>query len=496
MKFLGEFLQDIPYQWNGRGSLFVPVNRVISDSREVQKGDIFVALKGPLADGHDFIAHAVSRGALAILSESKPNPSVDLQSAAFIQVEDTHSIYSHLLAKLHKLQDYPVDLIGVTGTNGKTTTAYLIRFLLNQLSSCGLIGTVRYEWGNQSVESKNTTPGPAQLIPLICQMAKDGMKYCVSEISSHGLDQNRLAGLGFTAAIFTNLTQDHLDYHRTLENYYLAKRKLFVSKMPPKHSLLNIDDEYGGRLFKELGVQAVGYGFNDEAAYRASNEKVTLEGSQFILTYGAKKHHVKTNLALRHNIYNVTAALSVLSELGFPLERTIPLVLQFPGVPGRMERVGSGKGALIFVDYAHTPDAFFNVLSSARPLVERNIVTVFGCGGNRDKGKRPLMSRVASEGSDILIVTNDNPRGEDPEFILSDIKSGIAEGRKVEFILDRKKAIERAIDLAGPGDAVFILGKGHEKYQLVGDQAIAFDDVQVVQDYLKKKAAESHVVHS
>ncbi len=496
MKLLGEFLQDIRYQWNGRGSLFVPVHRVVSDSRIVQKGDIFVALKGPLADGHDFIPHAASRGAAAIIAETKLNPSTNLQDTAFLQVEDSHFAFSRLLTRLHGLEARPIQLIGVTGTNGKTTITYLIRFLLNQLSACGLIGTVRYEWANKSIESKNTTPGLGQLIPLLSDMVQDGMKYCVAEISSHGLDQNRLAGLDFTAAVFTNLTQDHLDYHRTLENYYLAKRKLFVSKPAPKFSAVNLDDEYGRRLLSELGKRAVSFGFDAGATYRAQNEKVTLEGSEFDLIYRGGTHRVKTNLPLRHNIYNVLAALSILSELDFALEQLIPLLPKFPGVPGRMERADAKGGALVFVDYAHTPDAVFNVLSSARPLVGGKIITVLGCGGNRDKGKRPLMGRIAGEGSDIAIVTSDNPRNEEPQSILDAIRPGIAEGRQAEFILDRKKAIERAIELAGPKDVVLILGKGHEKYQIVGDQTLPFDDVEVAQECLRKKAGKSHAVHS
>lgn len=490
MKTLRSFLQGIQYEWNQKGSLDQSIRSVSCDSRSVRKGDLFVALKGPQLDGHQFIHTAISSGAEAIVIENEKKDYWQLPVPVFL-VKDSHQAFGELLLRQHDFDPRSIRLIGITGTNGKTTTAYLLQFLLNHLTKgrSGLIGTVQYQWGTKSVKANNTTPGQSVLIPILSEMLKDGMAYCVSEVSSHALDQKRTDGIYFETAIFTNLTQDHLDYHKTFEHYFEAKRKLFFNAKSPKIQIVNADDFYGAQLASDLGSCAVTYGIQS-GIYRAQNLKESLSETEFdLVVRGKKMGRIQTKLPFRHNIYNLLAAMAALCENGFLFSDIISLIPQFTGVPGRMQRVGDGQLLHVFVDYAHTPDAFQNIFAGVKELAaEKRIISVFGCGGNRDRAKRPLMGALAAKYSDLIFITDDNPRNEDPSEIVADIKKGIppAAHAKVKVIHDREEAITRAIHGACSDDIVLILGKGHEKEQEIRGEKLAFDDVEIAQKCLKE----------
>ena len=499
MRILSEFLKGINIVKSLPQALDIQIQKVVADSRHVEKGDLFVALSGSRNNGHRFIAEAVKRGAAAIIYE-EDNFAFDGNLIPIVQVANSHHVFSELLAKYYENQHEKVRLIGVTGTNGKTTIAYLIHYCLNLFTTCGLIGTIEYRWRNRIQKAMNTTPGLSVFIPLLSEMAQDGISYCVSEVSSHALHQERTAGLRFGTALFTNLTQDHLDYHKHFEGYYAAKRKLFLNDSPPDLRIVNIDDPYGRRLVEEIGEGTISYGIRQDADYRAQNVSTSLKGSEFdVSVRGGRTWHVKSNLSLYHNVYNVLGALSVVSEMGFPLDRVIKHLSNFPGVPGRMERIEKGQPFSIFVDYAHTPDAFQNVFSAIRPLVKGRVFSVFGCGGDRDRGKRPQMGRIAAEFSDAVVLTSDNPRSEDPSQIIDEIEQGILKTTRtlVHRIEDRREAIQYALEGAASNDIVLILGKGHESEQQIGDQIFPFSDTQVVMEFLQDsaKVGRSHVAY-
>ncbi len=492
MKTLQALLTSIPYSWNGSGNLSNQISGVQSDSRKVKAGDLFVAVTGLNQDGHHFIGDALKRGARAIVLEhfdSQLDPSV-LQ----IAVSNTRSALPLLVAASYDFPQKKIKCIGITGTNGKTTTAFLIQHFLNSVSKSGLISSIYYDDGNQKYPAENTTPIPETLFHLLAEMVKNGTSYCVMEVSSHALDQNRTLGLDFSSAIFTNLTQDHLDYHHDFETYFQAKRKLFSGTHHPKHSIINGDDAYGRRLFLELEKKADVslYGINEPAGFRAQNIKMELNGTRFDLIHGDKVIPITTQLILKHNIYNLLASLTTLYKEGFELSSLISSLSQFQSVPGRMERINEGQNFYLFVDYAHTPDGLFNVLSSVQNLKKNRLISVFGCGGDRDRTKRPLMGEIANRLSDIVILTTDNPRTEKPEEILSEIKAGIKEV-KAEIIVcqDRQAAIAQAIEIAQPNDLVFIFGKGHEDYQIIGREKFPFSDQNVARQYLRNQCLHS-----
>ena len=492
MKKLSGLLEGLPCDWKRNAREDIQIERVVSDSRTVGKGDLFVALSGPQVDGHAFIREAIARGASAIISQAD-RKITDLDGVLHIRVPNTHLAFGILLSNFYE-RAKDVQLIGITGTNGKTTTAYLIHYLLDHLSSCGMIGTIHYVWNGNKMKAPNTTPGQAVMIPLLDKMAREGISYCVSEVSSHALDQERTAGIKFQTAVFTNLTQDHLDYHKTFENYYQAKRRLFLEEPIPKHRIVNADGSYGKRLLQEVGKEAIAYGISEGVDYRASQISVSLSGSQFDLVSHGTLRRVETNLPLYHNASNVLAALAALSEMGFSLDRTISLLQHFPGVPGRMERIEAGQPFHVFVDYAHTPDAFQNVFSSVRQLTKGKIIAVFGCGGDRDRMKRPLMGRIASESSEIIFLTDDNPRSEDSQFILDEIALGISDsaGASVRRVPDRRQAIRDALGLAQAGDLVLILEKAQEAEQVIGNRVTPFCDSEIVREILSEQAKITH----
>lgn len=482
-----------------------PVKKITSDSRTIEPGDVFVACQGSRMDGHDFLGQAIVAKAAAIVFERTPEISIPRHVAA-LRVQNTQSCLAVLLNRFYEHPDRKVKLIGVTGTNGKTTIAYLLHRLIREKTKAAYLGTLWYEMPGERLPAVNTTPSAEVLIPLLADMRQSDVRYCVMEVSSHALHQRRVHGLEFELALFTQLTQDHLDYHKTMENYFQAKRLFFTEPPLPRKMLVNRDCPYGRRLLSENAeaksvslmeptpgvADGPPLGWAGSADYTVTNVEPSFQGSRFHFQFQGRDLPFQTRLPMRHNISNMAMVLGSLDLLGFDPDDFRGILQEITGIPGRLERVPGNEDFQIFVDYAHTPDAIENVLSEARKLGPKRILTLFGCGGDRDRTKRPLMAQAACRYSDLLILTSDNPRSEDPEAILRDIKKGVTAakgtGPEVLEILDRREAIEKIVSLAEPGDAVFVLGKGHEDYQILGEKKIPFDDRLVVQECLKRKS--------
>jgi len=464
------------------GPLDGEVSAVTSDSRRVEAGGVFVAVRGHEADGHRFIADAWNRGAAAVVAEQAPEEE-DVSKGTWAHVPDTREALAALADLFFGRPSRDLKLIGVTGTNGKTTTAFLVHHVMSELwFRAGMLGTIRTEDGAERLPTERTTPDPVELQELLARMLSNGCRGAVMEVSSHGIDQHRVASVAFDVAVFTNLSQDHLDYHGTLAKYFAAKRRWFESladeplgKKPV--AVINLDDRRGVELAGELdGRMAVlGYGFGMKCDFRAEAVRQSPEGTQFALNVKGKSYLVRTPLIGRFNVYNTMAAIAAASSLGLRPREVVHAMADAPQVPGRMELVGQREGLSVFVDYAHTPDALDNVCRTLRELEPRRLITVFGCGGDRDQEKRPLMAAVAARHSDLCILTSDNPRSEDPEAILDQVERGVGECPHVR-ITERAEAIRKAVEVAGRGDIVLVAGKGHETYQQFSDRTIDFDD--------------------
>ena len=462
------------------------VKGISCNSKEVLAGYIFVAIKGNNQDGHKFIASAIKQGAGAVVIEkSKLKDHKISAQACFISVLDTRKALARLAAGFYADPSSKIKVIGITGTNGKTTVTYLIEAILKKSGFLpAVIGTINYRFKNKIITAKNTTPGPIELQGMFSDMLKEGIDYAAMEVSSHALDQNRTEGINFHSAIFTNLTQDHLDYHKTLENYFQAKAKLFKNIGKDSFVVINNDDAYGRRLKRLTSARIITYGILRQADIVAKDIKFDVSHTEFRLMNGKVKIDITSRLIGRHNVYNILAAASWALAEGLNLSIIKSEIEKFSSVPGRLERIDNKGGFFIFVDYAHTEDALHNVISTLRQLPCKRIIVVFGCGGNRDKIKRPKMGYVVTELADLAIITNDNPRQEDPLEIIKEIKKGIIRANYT-VIADRKKAIIKALSLAKPGDIVLVAGKGHENYQILKGKAIPFDDRQVVRECLK-----------
>ncbi len=473
-----------------------PVDRTVDglayDSRRVQRNSLFVALRGEKSDGHAFVEQAIEKGATVIVAER----DVQHARATLVEVENSRTALADLSAAFYERPVRKLKMAGVTGTNGKTTTTFLIKHICEKAGlRCGLIGTVRYEIADRILPAVRTTPESLDLQELFAQMVNAGCKAAAMEVSSHAIAQDRTRGLEFDVAVFTNLTQDHLDFHGTMENYFEAKLKLFTgltSQTFKKKSaaIVNIDDRYGERLLERLpkDFPVITYGMGARADFRASNYRAEFSGTSYQLDARGKSYLVRVPLIGRFNVANSLAALAAANSLGVNLREAVLSLAKSPQVPGRLEAVPAKRQFQVFVDYAHTPDALLNVLKTARELSPRKLIVVFGCGGDRDKQKRPLMARVADDNADFSIITSDNPRKEDPDAIIADAEKGMHSDR-YEKITDRAQAIARAISLAQPRDIVLIAGKGHETYQEFADHTIPFDDIQIA-----KRALENHPV--
>jgi len=466
------------------------LGKITSDSRAIEKGDVFVACSGSRMDGHDFLMQAVHAEAAVLVFERMPEDLVIPPGVTGIQVPNSHACLTELLHRHYHHPDQHVRLIGTTGTNGKTTISYLLQKLLSKKGPAAYLGTLWYDLSTKKLPAPNTTPGPETLVPMLDEMRRVNVRYCVMEVSSHALHQSRVHGLQFDLAIFTQLTQDHMDYHQDLEQYYEAKRLLFSAHPQPRRSLINLDCPYGQRLLEEF-PSARSFSLVQEADYWAKDIDASFKGSSFKFCYKNREVPIQMKLPLRHNVANALCVLGGLELLGYDPADFREDFAEIPGIPGRLERITPSGDLNVFVDYAHTPDAFDNVLREARKYAPARIITVFGCGGDRDRAKRPLMTQSACRYSDLVVLTSDNPRSEDPESILQDMKKGLPVGDSVcraQEILDRERAIHEAISLAEPGDVVMILGKGHEDYQILGDRKIPFDDRIVAREALQRKA--------
>ncbi len=485
---LGQLFEGLPVLEKIHWDPHRLIGKITSDSRAVEAGDLFVACPGARMDGHDFVGQAMLAKAAVVVYEKTPDLVIPPKVTA-VRVKNSAACLAGLLLRSYGHPDQKVRLIGVTGTNGKTTIAYLLHRLLREKAKAAYLGTLWYEWPGQKLPAMNTTPGAETLIPLLNELAREKVQYCVMEVSSHALHQRRVHGLAFELAIFTQLSQDHFDYHKDIEHYFQAKRLLFSGDPRPRKMLINQDCPYARRLFAE-NPEAKSTSLRQAADYQAVDLEPSFQGSLFKLRIRGRDIPFQIKLPMRHNVANVVSVLGALDLLGFEVEDFRGMLQEIPGIPGRMERIQGSGPFQIFVDYAHTPDAMENVLSEARRLNPRRILTVFGCGGDRDRSKRPLMAQAACRYSDLVILTSDNPRSEEPEDILEDIKKGvpISHAGQVLEVLDRREAIEKMISLAEPGDVLFLLGKGHEDYQIIGDKRIPFEDRLVVQEYLKRKS--------
>jgi len=456
------------------------------DSRKVERGGLFVAIKGARADGHDYIIDAIKKGASLIIAEDASKVPA---GTGHIIVEDSRVFLSQAADIFYGRPSQRLKVLGITGTNGKTTTSYLAEAILRDAGyRVGRIGTIEYKIGDKSFESVNTTPGPLELQGLLSEMEKGGAEYVVMEVSSHALDQHRVDGVRFSSALFTNLTQDHLDYHKDMENYLAAKSRLFDIMPSENTACLNIDDPYVARLSKGMKRKAIRYSVKGESDLFVDGRcDISVVGTDFYVSYKGERTEIHTPLIGMHNVYNVLGALALGISRGFSVGSMTGAVSSLKNVPGRLEKIASRAPFDIFIDYAHTPDALVNALTVLRGICRSRLICVFGCGGERDKSKRPLMGRAASEICDILIATSDNPRSEDPAVIAEEVVSGFDEDFSgYEVILDRREAIAKAVGSALPGDVVAICGKGHEAYQIIGSDKLPFDDREVTKAVLKE----------
>jgi UDP-N-acetylmuramoyl-L-alanyl-D-glutamate--2,6-diaminopimelate ligase len=479
------------------GETNVPVTGLACDSRHVQPGDLFFALSGTKENGDGFVSDAVEKGAVAIVTAGDFLKN-ELPSVPVIRVSDARAAMADLSTAYHGNPSGSLAVAGVTGTNGKTTTAWIIRHLCDAVGrACGLIGTIEYVLPGVVEPASRTTPESIDLERMLAAMRDGGFKAASLEVSSHALVQKRVRGIEFDAAVFTNLTQDHLDYHGTMEEYFEAKA-LFFSHLAAQvrkkgKAVINSDDRYGRRLLDRItGVPVITYGQGSNCSFRASNIRYAATGTTFALEAKGRSYLVRTPLIGLFNVYNTLAALAATSVMGLELRRAIAAVATIPQVPGRLERVPGRRNFQAFVDYAHTPDALENVLRSLRQLNPSRIITVFGCGGDRDPSKRPLMAAAAERNSDKVIITSDNPRSEDPLAIIRESEKGLT-GKFHECFVDRESAIRRAVDLAAPDDVLLIAGKGHETYQETATGRHPFNDVTVTARAMAQKEGEGGV---
>jgi UDP-N-acetylmuramoyl-L-alanyl-D-glutamate--2,6-diaminopimelate ligase len=463
----------------------VEISSLAYDNRLVTDGTLFFCVPGYTRDGHDFAADAVGRGAVALVVERPTGVGVPE-----VQVPSVRAAMAPAAARFHGDPTARLATVGVTGTNGKTTTAFLVRALLESgRRRTGLLGTVKSVIGGVEHEVLRTTPEAIDLQRTFADMLDAGDEACVMEVSSHALQLHRADAIHFAAATFTNLTQDHLDFHETMEEYFAAKRRLFTD-LEPRFAVINVDDPYGARLAAELGGTAVTFALDRDAAYRAGAVRTGLDGSHFTVATPDGEFEVSSPLTGRFNVSNVLGAFATARSLEVDADVAVEAIAAAGQVPGRFQSVSEGQDFAVLVDYAHTPDSLENVLNAARGLTEGRLHVVFGCGGDRDRGKRPLMGEIAAGLADRVIVTSDNPRSEDPAAIIEEILVG--SGPDVEHEVDRRIAIERAMSTAATGDVVVIAGKGHEQGQeFDGGRKIPFDDVTVAREILRGTASNA-----
>ena len=483
---LGELLQGVPSREIGADSA-QEITSLAYDSRRVQPGSLFFAIHGEKADGHDFIAQALKRGAVAVVSERAAPEEL---ATRWVCVPKIRRALADAARAFYGRPDSRLQLVGITGTNGKTTTAFLLESVLRAAGiPTGLFGTIEYRFGGRTLGALNTTPESLDLLSYFSELVAAGGKAAVMEASSHALAQERLWGFPFSAAVFTNLTRDHLDYHKDFENYFKAKRILFegLGTPPPELAVLNADDPWTARLLDIPNPRRITYGFNSGAQVKVKQFTQNLSGLHASLATPEGAVEIDSPLVGRANLANILAATATALGLGIAKEKVQEGIASLAAVPGRFERVDEGQPFLVVVDYAHTDDALRNVLKTARELTRERLIVVFGCGGDRDRTKRPLMGEAAGSLGDVVVLTSDNPRTEDPILIMNDALVGLQKTGKAYIAeVDREGAIRKALGEAREGDVVIVAGKGHETYQVLKDRTVPFDDREVARRILRE----------
>ncbi|MFQ7190690.1 MAG: UDP-N-acetylmuramoyl-L-alanyl-D-glutamate--2,6-diaminopimelate ligase [Megamonas funiformis] len=478
-----------------KGDVNKEIEFITHDSRRVRKNTLFVCICGTRVDGNKFIPQAIEAGACAIMTEK------DVEVPADITVIKVPNMREAMELAVPYFYDYPgkkMRMIGVTGTNGKTSSTYMLRDILCKAGyKVGVIGTIKIMIEDEEMPIHNTTPDVIDLQEILDKMYKQNIDYVVMEVSSHALDMNRIAGCEYDTAMFTNLTQDHLDYHKTMENYALAKAKLFDSLSAPnlvksnKNAVINLDDELGSKtMIEHTKCNLITYGIKNDAVLKAENVEIKASGASFDVKYKDDCVHFDLKVIGMFNVYNILGVIGVALAEKISFDIIKETLEAFEAVAGRFELVRQGQDFSVIVDYAHTPDGLENVLKTAREIAKKRLIVVFGCGGDRDRTKRPIMGRIAAQLADVVIATSDNPRTEDPEFILSEVEAGVLpalHGNFHEKITDRRTAIFRAIELAQKDDIVLIAGKGHENYQILKTGTIHFDDKEVAIEAIRGK---------
>lgn len=481
---LGELLERIQPVEMGLDSS-TEITSLAYDSRRVDKGCVFFAIQGEKTDGHLFIDKAIGRGAVVIVSDQEAPAR---HAARWVRVRKIRRALSEAARRFYDYPDLKLQLIGITGTNGKTTTAYLLNSIFEAAGRrTGMFGTVEYRLGTRTISASNTTPESLDLLTYFHELVANGGEVAILEVSSHALAQERVWGLHFSAAVFTNLTRDHLDYHHDFEDYFAAKRRLFegLGTSPPDLAVINADDPWGRRLLALPGPRQITYGLESKVDVGVKRYSQTPSGLLATLTTPRGELEIDSSLLGRANLLNILAATATAAELEIPPAKIRSGLHSLTVVPGRFQKIDEGQPFLVIVDYAHTDDALRNVLEAAREFARKRLIVVFGCGGERDRTKRPVMGEVAGRLSDLAVLTSDNPRGEDPIMIMNDVLVGLQRtGRAYIAEVNREVAIRKALAEAREGDVVILAGKGHETYQLLKDRTVPFDDRQVAREVL------------
>ncbi len=476
------------------------VGGIAYHSARVRPGDLFVAVRGFRTDGHLYLREALERGAVGlVVEEGRRIPVPVSPETALVRASDTRLALALLSDRFWGHPSGKLALVGVTGTNGKTTTTHLVEAAAARCGvRAGLIGTVTYRVAGRELPVERTTPESADLQRILAAMVEEGCGVAAMEVSSHALALRRVEGCEFRVAVFTNLSQDHLDFHRDMEEYYRTKERLFLPRsrggLGAAAAAVNVDDPYGLRLAESLEGEVLTFGTGDGAALRGRLLEAGLKSSRVRVRYGGWEEEGTTALTGTFNLHNILAALAACILLGLDRSASLAGILSHPGVPGRFQAVEEGQDFAVLVDYAHTPDSLRRVLEAARAISRGRLIAVFGCGGDRDRGKRPLMGEIAARLADLAIITSDNPRSEDPLSIIGEIEEGArraGEGSSWRVVPDRREAIETAIIEAGSGDVVVIAGKGHERGQIFADRVVPFDDVEEARKALRRRLGET-----
>lgn len=469
---------------SSKGNLDVSIKGIAYHSKDVKDGYLFVCLNGEKTSGKFFVKEALKKGAKAIVSDEK----LDVEHATLILVDDPAEVLSKLSCEFFNHPSSSLLMIGITGTNGKTTISYLLEsiFSLAGIPS-GIIGTINYKIGNKTFVSKLTTPQSSDLQYFLHLMVKEKLKAAIMEVSSHALKLNRVDGCQFDIAIFTNLSREHLDFHKDMQDYFNSKLKLFLNLEKEKIAIINNDDPWGRKIMQKINVRKITYGIHSGSEISAEEIKLSLDGISFIAKTPNGKIKIDYHSPALFNVYNILAAIGCALTQNIPPDVIKEGIESARPIKGRLEKIDLGQNFEVFIDYAHTPAALENILTSLKNVKKNKIITVFGCGGDRDKSKRPIMGRIASEMSDFVVLTSDNPRSEDPEKILKEIHSGVTT-ENCKIIVDRREAIKYALGIAEKDDIVLIAGKGHEEYQIIGDKKLPFSDSKVVKEVLSGKS--------